>query len=420
MKIRRNYVGYLAILMLAASCSSDNAELNEPEQVFDPAPEELTDINLSSAQKHAVRKTNDLTFGLFQQILSHETLEKQVCVSPLSYLNALAMAANGASDETVDNILGIFDLSGDSDEALQTLNATCKEFVYKLPSIDDKASFSMTNSLWIGDALSVNNTYVQILEKNYGGKVVTQNPSGEDGRLKVNSWVNEYTQGLIPNFLDNPLSSDVLLLNTIYFKGEWAVTFDKDKTSKEAFRNFGGTISEADFMQTELETSVADQNGLTLVSLPFGKGAYTMSFIINEQKDDFELTSTDWEALSAQAKKSAVKVVLPKFDFSYGASIKESVEYLFPGSLGNTVFSKILSNNGELIIDDILHKTKISIDEEKCEGAAATGITFVTSPDDGDGAEPPIRKIRFDHPFYFVLQEKTTGAILFLGKISGF
>lgn len=410
----------LGLGLLFSACSSENAEMNEPDAVEPQVPTDVRQIELTGQQKKAVSKTNDITFGLFENIIEKDNSQNQFCLSPLSYLNALSIVANGASDETVANILRIFNLEGESQEVLNTLNETCKEFAYKLPYVDNKVSFSMTNSLWIGKGLVASNSFTEILENNYDGKLVNESPAGAEGLAKVNEWVNKHTQGMIPNFLDSELKAETLLLNTVYFNGEWGVTFDENKTRQGEFKNVAGEISKAEFMETELSTLVNDVDGLTMVSLPFGNGSYVMSFVKSANDPDFSLSNEAWNRLSQSGSEQPVKVVLPKFDISYKASLYDAIEDLYPGSISNTFFSKILTGNVNLKISDILHKTKISIDEKKCEGAAATGVIIDVMDGPGSVDVPLIREIRFDRPFYFVLHEKTTGAVLFLGKVAGF
>ena len=77
-----------------------------------------------------------------------------------------------------------------------------------------------------------------------------------------------------------------------------------------------------------------------------------------------------------------------------------------------------MTGNKDLQISQVIHQTFINVTESGTEAAAATAVTMnVMSV--GPGEEQPKPKIfNANHPFVFIIQEKKTGAILFMGRMN--
>lgn len=408
------FLGYTLLLgifaPLVAGCSSDEAveEISNKEVPNDPVP-----MNLTAEQLNTVDAANDLSFRLFSEIVEADAVKDKHCISPLSIMSALSLTANGASDETVSNILEMFDMSGDSRAALQSLNNACKELVTKLPVQDRLVKYSMTNSFWHDPSYIHTSTFSEILSGYYGGIVVNQNPGGKEGKDKINKWVNDKTNGMIPKLLDSPLDIDYALLNTVYFKGTWTEPFKTSNTFQADFHNADGTKSKVSMMNDKITAKVYADNKFRMATLPFGNGSFSMSFIMgaSDEAPLPRLTQEDWNKMKIDRTSRPVNIFLPKFDFEYGTDILDILNILYPGKFTSTQFTNIFQG-GTADVNTFLHNTRIKVYEEGCEAAAVTVVGGITSD------MPDI--MRFDRPFYFVLHEKTTGAILFLGDISGF
>ncbi len=421
--MKKNYknflVGFGCLALLA--CSSESEELVDsnvsPEKPTNEVPvEEIAELNLNGPQLRAVKSANDLTFDIFDQSSLEASANENICISPVSILNFMSLMANGASSETLSYLTDILGLEGSAQDVLETLNSLCKEYCEKLPKVDPSASFEMTNSLWLGLGLTAQNSFEQSLNTNFGGVVVPENPAGLEGMQKVNAWVDRYTQGLIPKFLEEPLSEPILLLNTVYFKGGWSVPFDKTLTTKDSFHNGDASLSTADYMRDTRDIRYSENDKHSMVSLPFGNGTYSMSFVLpKDEASNAAFSIQDWNDLSERYGYRLIDLYIPKFNYSYGVEVSHLIGKIHPESLSKVQFSRVINGGEDVALTSILHKTKILIDEEKCEGAAVTGGTL------GMGDESPQpRLLKFDRPFYFVVHEQTTGAILFLGRISSF
>lgn len=407
--------------LLFSACSSEIAEMNEPNPVQPQVPAndvaQIVEINLTPEQKSTVNATNRMAFDLFKEINRTAIGTDKICFSPVSVLNVLSMMANGATDETVDNITRIFGISGTSEEVLSVLNSTCADVVSNLPKVSKDVKFSSTNSFWYDPSLLPNPDYKTLLSKYFASECLNQSPAGVDGQKIINAWVNSNTKGLIPNFLESPLSGNIALLNSVYFKGAWEQEFLKESTKPNEFRNENGTVSTADFMATAMFSPIADSDKWTMVSLPFVDKKFEMSFVMPREEDVMcELTYSEWEELNKAQKNNDYILHLPKFDITYGPNLLGCIESIFPGSLKNTYFDRMIYGWKNVNLINLIHRAKIKIDEKGCEASAASLGGMCTLPFDA----PKPREIRFDRPFYFMLHEKTTGAVLFLGKVSGF
>lgn len=410
MKWNKFFTLCIGVGLLTVGCSSDEAVVEEKAQ---DSPNIPTPMSFNAEQLETVDIANNLAFNIFSDIKNNDAATDKYCISPLSIFNLISMTANGASDETVSYILEMLNISDGTRNDIQMLNEACKEFVLKLPVQDRLVDFSMTNSFWHDPSISAMPTFSDVMSKYYGGSVINQNPGGLVGKDVLNKWVNEKTKGMIPTLLDEPMDCDIALLNTVYFKGKWAEPFKKTNTFKADFNNADGSKSQVDLMNDKIMSKVYADDKFVMASLPFGNGSYAMAFVMSaNDNNSVSFTHEDWKKMRNGAHSQQMKVFVPKFSFEYGTDVFEILNRLYPNKLSRIAFTNLVSSGNNAELNTFLHKTQIKIYEEGCEAAAAGVIA-------GVGANVP-REIRFDRPFYFVLHEKTTGAILFLGYISAF
>ncbi|MBA7557043.1 hypothetical protein ES705_49772 [subsurface metagenome] len=112
-------------------------------------------------------------------------------------------------------------------------------------------------------------------------------------------------------------------------------------------------------------------------------------------------------------KRTNFRIFIPKFKFEFKKELKEVLSHLGMGIAFSDLadFSKI-NPDYDLLISSVKHKTFIEVNEEGTEAAAVTAVTVRTT------SIGPSSEFRADHPFIFIIKEKYTGAIMFMGKIA--
>ena len=404
-----------ATLSMVAACQND-------EGVNNKVPKEYKPIELTEAQTRMASESTDFAFRFFQtasEVLGKEEQNKnKLILSPVSASYALSMAANGAEGATLTELIEVLGFSGFS---IDEINAYNQKLVQELVQQDNTTLLSMANSLWLLDDFQVLSTYRNALKKNYDAEVRRE----ERAKAKdaINAWCADKTNGCIPDFLKDDPEGKALLLNALYFKGLWAEPFDKGLTQNELFTNEGGTQTEVAMLNRQSGYLLAQNDLYATVRLPYGNGAFALQVILPQEGVSLAqcieaLNGASWKALQESMTWKEVDVKLPKFTIEdYQNSLIRvlmamGVQEAFRNSAD---FSKMA--NKDLMISSVDQSVYFRLDEEGTEAAAVTGIGMSQAlPQNPYG----VYEFHVDRPFLFLLTEKSTDSVLFMGQVTGF
>ena len=404
-----------ATLSMVAACQND-------EGVNNKVPKEYKPIELTEAQTRMASESTDFAFRFFQtasEVLGKEEQNKnKLILSPVSASYALSMAANGAEGATLTELIEALGFSGFS---IDEINAYNQKLVQELVQQDNTTLLSMANSLWLLDDFQVLSTYRNALKKNYDAEVRRE----ERAKAKdaINAWCADKTNGCIPDFLKDDPEGKALLLNALYFKGLWAEPFDKGLTQNEPFTNEDGTQTEVAMLNRQSGYLLAQNDLYATVRLPYGNGAFALQVILPQEGVSLAqcieaLNGASWKALQESITWKEVDVKLPKFTIEdYQNSLIRvlmamGVQEAFRNSAD---FSKMA--NKDLMISSVDQSVYFRLDEEGTEAAAVTGIGMSQAlPQNPYG----VYEFHVDHPFLFLLTEKSTDSVLFMGQVTGF
>ena len=404
-----------ATLSMVAACQND-------EGVNNKVPKEYKPIELTEAQTRMASESTDFAFRFFQtasEVLGKEEQNKnKLILSPVSASYALSMAANGAEGATLTELIEVLGFSGFS---IDEINAYNQKLVQELVQQDNTTLLSMANSLWLLDDFQVLSTYRNALKKNYDAEVRRE----ERAKAKdaINAWCADKTNGCIPDFLKDDPEGKALLLNALYFKGLWAEPFDKGLTQNELFTNEDGTQTEVAMLNRQSGYLLAQNDLYATVRLPYGNGAFALQVILPQEGVSLAqcieaLNGASWKALQESITWKEVDVKLPKFTIEdYQNSLIRvlmamGVQEAFRNSAD---FSKMA--NKDLMISSVDQSVYFRLDEEGTEAAAVTGIGMSQAlPQNPYG----VYEFHVDRPFLFLLTEKSTDSVLFMGQVTGF
>lgn len=349
------------------------------------------------------------------KFLKMENNKQNMIYSPLSIKYALKMLNEGANGNTktqIENVIG-------------ELNLTKYNNVNKV--------LSLANSVYIRDTYAkyVKQDYKKILTEKYNAEI---NYDSFSNANNINNWIENKTLGIIKNMINDELVQDpnteMLLINALAIDMEWKESFDGSKTYGEEFNLENGDKMTATMMHKETTSdsvSYYKDKDITALTMDLKKYEDTqLEFIaIMPEKDLSNYTETfTMDDLNNIIKKSTlasktkygVDISIPKFSFDYDLKLKDDLIKLgiteaFDGKLAD--FSNM--SNRELYVSDALHKANIDFTEK---GVKAAAVTVIVMQDKAMIAAPTKpEEIKIDKPFLYVIRDKNTGEIWFVGTV---
>ena len=337
--------------------------------------------------------------------------------SPYSISSALAITYEGARGTTADEMESVLHLP--KNDTLRREGFTAIDA--SLNRRDTNYTLRTANALWVEETYSLLPEYIEATAHWYRANVTNLDfkSDPEGSRETINRWVEGETEEKIRDLLPansiDPLTR-LVITNAIYFKGTWAKQFDPARTTEEEFRVAPNRAVMVPMMHGNAIYPYAETDTLQVLEMPYAHGNETgLAMFVLLPKDD-NLTAVE-ETLDAERfadlRKSlvsqSVRVAFPKFTLEMG--------YLLPGVLAamgmSTAFTGDADLSGidgtrDLSITGVFHKAFVDVNEEGTEAAAATGVVA------GKGATPAFRA---DHPFIFLIVEKDSGTVLFMGRV---
>lgn len=363
---------------------------------------------------------NALGFQLINTIDVEES--ENIFISPTSLSMALSMIYNGAEGTTKEEISNVLQAENIDLEAWNQLNAA---LFSTLQQEDEQIQLQIANSIWLNDDYHFEQDFAQNTSDYYAAQQEEINFQSVNAAERINNWVEEATNNKITDMVEEPFSDDLvaILINAIYFKGEWKHGFDESKTEEREFHLHDGSTKEVPLMSLEADLQYFENSDFQTVMLPYGEdGQMNMHVFLPKENDDLQhfreaLTNEAWEDWISQFQEEKGTILLPKFELEYEAILDETLQQLGMESAFNpnaSDFSSIIEENDPLWIDQVMQKTFIEVNEEGTEGAAATSIEVVTESEI-IGDEPFYMEV--NRPFFFTITDDVTGTILFIGEI---
>ncbi len=392
----------LASAVILSSCQKEMAD-NSPS--VRPLTEQET---------KTVASSNEFAFRSFAQ-LSAEDNEKNIFISPLSISMALGMTyngADGATKEAMRQTLG-FVLTSDED-----INHSFKNLDVLLKGIDKKVVFTSANSLWHSNRYKLQEPFVKTNQDYFNATVQGLDFSSPAAKDRMNDWVKSKTNGKIEKIVEDVTPRHVLfLINAIYFKGTWTYPFDKKLTKPEPFRLENGSTVTHDFMTLQNGKYLYYQDATKqIIDLPYGNQQYSMTIVVPKEQHTVrdvveELNGANLASWLSEADTSKLELHMPKFKLEYDKKLNDLLEQLGMGVAfsENADLSRMVEGQANLAISEVKHKTFVEVNEEGTEAAAATSVGIIRT------SLPPT--IRIDRPFIFLIREKSSNAILFIGQL---
>lgn len=350
--------------------------------------------------------------------LFRESLEdgKNVLISPLSVLCALAMTANGARGETLEQMEAAFGLP------LEELNPYLHAYLGALPS-GKTAKLEAANAIWFKDAerFTVEQDFLQANADWYGAGLYKA-PFDAGTCKDINDWVKKHTDGMIDGILDEiPESAVMYLINALAFEAEWEEIYEERQVRDGVFTREDGTREDAELMYSTENRYLEDDRAVGFLK-SYAGGQYAFAALLPEEGitvADYVsgLTGGRLHDLLAGVQVEAVRAAIPVFESEYKAEMSEILRTMGMTDAfepGAADFSGIGSSaEGALFIGRVLHKTYISVD---AKGTKAAAVTAVEEPTGAPLLEEP-KTVYLDRPFVYLLIDCRTNLPVFIGAM---
>lgn len=402
-------VARLVALAALTACLSGN--LTDP-----PVGTALTALprDLTPAERSVQTAANAFSFALWDQLLT-TSRDSNVFVSPLSASFALGMALDGAATQTFDEMRSSLQFGA---TPLESIDTGYKSLFALLTSLDPSTTTQIANSIWYRNTFPFNQSFLNDGAAYFGATISPLDfANAAASTATINAWVDTETHGKIPSIIDGIDPSDVMfLINAIYFKGTWRERFDSTATSIETFHAATGDQN-APLMHRTADMSYAETPTFQAVDLPYGDSAFTMTVLLPKAPANVEsvaasLTPASWAELTTSLAVRRLDLSLPKLTLSWKHGLIPALRALGMNAAfdsNRADFSRMTP--APVFISDVTQRAAVSIDEQGTEAAAVTVVGVQAT------SLPLSTVMRVDHPFVFVIRERLSGTILFMGKV---
>ncbi len=342
--------------------------------------------------------------------------EENLFFSPYSVSSALAMTYAGAKGNTAMEMKEVLYFQLDQAKLHGAFKALNKELLASAQKTGQKLNIANALVITGGD---VSSDFKTTLKDNYDAEIFT------GGLETINGWVNQKTEGKIEKILEELNTNSVcVVLNAIYFKGIWETPFQKYHTHDALFRVSASREVTVPLMFEKSDFKIIEEKDFQAVSIPYKGNNLSMVVVLPTKFNGLaalekQLTIEnlkEWLAKLDKENVQEVLVYLPKFKLETSYDLASPFQNMgmkdafLPGMAD---FSGVGWPKGNLWISQIKHKAFVEVNEEGTEAAAATAVEMVGAA--MSSRENPV--FRADHPFFFIIRDNTSGAILFMGRI---
>lgn len=401
----------LASVPVFSSCAKDSGSISTVPVVSDERSDELA----GKVDKSLIASNTDFAFNIFNKLIMEDS-EQNVFISPLSILLALAMAYNGAVGDTNLAMADAMEFSGMD---MEELNQGFSDLMVSILNGDPSVQINIANSIWSRLGFDPEEDFVDINKKYYSSEVKELDFSDPGAVDTINGWIEDATEEKIKKMLTE-IPGDVVmyLINAIYFKGDWTYPFEEEATYEEDFNLEDGSKKSVEMMHiVEHYDYIAGEN-FGMVRLPYGDEKFSMYIVLPDEGVAVDsivgfLDSYYYDNLRNSMVEKEIRLAMPKYKMEYGVKVLNDVLTELGMGIAFGPEADFSGINPGIFISKVMHKAVIEVNEKGSEAAAATVVAMVES------AMPVDEMIEFtvDRPFFFVIADDRSGAILFIGKV---
>ncbi|XP_010643185.1 serpin B3 [Fukomys damarensis] len=376
------------------------------------------------------------TLDLFQELRKSKD---NVFYSPISITAALAMVYLGAKGKTaqeMEKVLHFNEVTKESKGKTQTshgenpgsVHLQFQKLLTEWKKPTDAYELKSANKIYKEKNFQFLPEYLNDLKNFYltDAESVDFENETEESRKKMNTWVEKQTHDKIKDFfpvnsLDN--GTKLVLVNAVYFKGQWENKFNKNYTVEGKFWLNKDTSKCVQMMKQSIYLNFASLEDVQakMVEIPYKDKALSMVVLLPNEVDGLQqledgLTGEklmEWASLQNMNTKQ-VNLRLPRFKVEQSFSLNDILQNMGmvkAFSPGDADFSGMTGDAG-LVVSKAQHKSFVEVNETGTEAAAATEVTMSLT------SSRVSEDFHCDHPFLFFIKQNENSSILFFGRVS--
>ena len=380
-----------------------------------------TSASSSEPPLSAVAANADNAFGFrLLQAVQATKAHANVVLSPVSAAIDLAMALNGASGETADQMRRALALNG---LGLAQINSANLALIKTLRTPPKNVTLSVADSLWTDRRrVTLKPEFISTTRRWYEAEIEELDFGSSTTPARINAWVDKQTRGKIPHLVDSIRPDEIaLLLNAIYFKGLWTHKFDKAQTRRNEFTLADGTTKKLPRMAQANRFDYFETSDMQAVRLPYGDGQIAMDVILPAKSSSLAqlesaLTVANWEKWQTQFSRQRGRIELPRFELKNSYDLKPPLRRLgMVRAFDIGAQFNNMTQSSAAAISSVRQLSYLKVDEEGTEAAAVTSITMVATAITHQ--QPPPFVMIVDRPFLCAIEDRRNGALLFIAAI---
>jgi len=386
--------------------------------VFGQAP-----LSSASDQAQAVQGSNAFAVDLYAQLCGQPG---NLFFSPESISADFAMAYAGASGQTAREIEKVFHFTLPPEKLHPAEGALLKQ----MDSPHQGYELHVADALWAQKGASFLPAYLKLVQTDYGAgfRPVDFKSSPDAVRATINQWIEQQTNDKIQNLLGPGAvtpATGLLLTNAIYFKGTWQNPFDGNYTEDEDFHLTAKQSIRTPMMNRSGDYRYYDGGTFQELEMPYKGEELAMIILLPNEIDGLPALERSFTPAAASewiqklAPVNKVILTLPRFTMTQQFELSSTLAAMgMPQAFSGSADFSGMTGKPDFTISAAIHKAFIDVNEQGTEAAAATAIEMVATAMQRPNNEPPPIIFDADHPFLFLIRETSTGAILFLGRVT--
>ncbi len=366
-------------------------------------------------------------------------------ISPLSIGAALAALLPGARGETAAELARVLRVEGTAEDTARAMAELIRILEPRRTEEDswndetdaletvERESFrlSLATGLFVEEAYPLHTAFCDALTEAFGADFFSVTfADAEATAERVNAWVADKTEDRITSLVSpDSLLPDMrlILANAVYFKARWADQFKEEVTRPKPFHLLPGAGSgsvdvpmmakQGTFLYWKSESADAEalridyEEGLSMLVVLPATGRFA--------EVEAGLSADLLARMYAESERTLVELELPRFEMRFDTSLGDVLRELglqAAFDVASADFGGITPHPDGLVLSKAIHQAGLKVDEHGTEAAAATALTELCGEaweEDTPAAIPFV----VDRPFYFFIQERLTGSVLFMGRV---
>lgn len=406
----------LSIVLSACGAPSANLAKSNLRRIASP------DIPVND-YRALVEGNNAFALDLYQTLRSQGG---NLILSPFSISLALAMTYAGARGETESQMAETLHFDLPQGHLHPAFNALDQELATRGEAKADEEELlqlNIANAVWAEQSYPFLQEYLDLIASNYGAGILLADfiNQFETVRKEINGWVFDQTQEKIRDLLpEGVLNSNtrMVLVNAIHFKADWLSQFDANDTYDSPFHLLDGTEVTVEMMHQGMNVPYYRGDGFQAVELPYAGDTASMVILVPDEGNFEAFESSLNSGLLDESingmQPTSLMLALPKFTFESAFDLADALKFM--GMLDafdpeNADFSGMTTRK-DLFVSDVVHKAFVAVDEEGTEAAAATAVII-----EATGALLHDVTLTIDRPFLFIIRDKPSRQLLFIGRV---